>query len=235
MAAAAASENVSSLSPIDLRKKIVQITLEKKKLTGVMARVGLVLDISGSMQNLYKNGTVQEVVERILAVACKFDDNGTLDVWIYDNEFSRLPSASENDIDQYVQKHVINNKNIHKFGRNNEPPVMMDVIRKYTVEEDSPLPVFLVFINDGGVVKPIKKVITDSAVQPIFWQFVGIGHSDFEVLKKLDAMEGRIVDNANFIHIEDIASISDEQLYHLLLNEFPVWLKEAANKRIIRK
>lgn len=60
-------------------------------MTGVTARVGVVLDISGSMRDLYTRGIVQEVVERILAVACKFDDNGSLDVWVYDNEFSRLP------------------------------------------------------------------------------------------------------------------------------------------------
>lgn len=233
---AAAAELVKPpvLSAIDLRKKTVQVTLEKKQMTGVMARVGLVLDISGSMRTLYKNGTVQEVVERILTVACQFDDNATLDIWIYDNEFSRLPSATESDFEGYVQKHVMTNQRIHKFGYNNEPPVMLDVIRKYTVEESSPLPVFIVFINDGGVVKPIKKVITEAAVQPIFWQFVGIGHADFEVLRKLDEMEGRVVDNANFIHIEDIARVSDEALYGMLLNEFPVWLKEAAKQRIIR-
>lgn len=98
------------LSSIDLRKKIVQITLEKKKMSHVAARVGLVLDISGSMQPLYKNGTVQEVVERILAVACKFDDNATLDVWIYDNEFSRLTPATEGDFNQYVERNILNNK-----------------------------------------------------------------------------------------------------------------------------
>lgn len=222
------------LSTIDLRKKIVQITLEKKKLKHVAARVGLVLDISGSMIPLYRNGTVQEVVERILAVACQFDDNATLDVWVYDNEYSRLSSVTERDFDQYVEKHILNNRDIHKFGRNNEPPVMNDVIRKYTVEEDSPLPAFVIFINDGGVVKAIKKVIVESSLQPLFWQFVGIGNSDFEVLKKLDTMEGRIVDNANFIHIKDIAKISDEDLYNQLLNEFPLWLKEAKDKRVIR-
>jgi hypothetical protein len=223
-----------NMTSIDLRKKIVQITLEKKQMTNVAARVGLVLDISGSMLSLYKNGTVQEVVERILAVACRFDDDATLDVWIYDNEYSRLPPATEQDFEQYVQKHIMSNKEIHKFGRNNEPPVMEDVISKYTREEKSSLPVFIIFINDGGVVKPIKKVITEAAIQPIFWQFVGIGDSDFEVLKKLDAMEGRIVDNANFIHIEDISSVSDESLYHQLLNEFPLWLKAAKDNRIIR-
>jgi stress response protein SCP2 len=232
VAAAAVEEAV--LAPIDLRKKLVQITLEKKKLTNVAARVGIVLDITGSMQNLYKNGTVQEVVERILAVASKFDDNGSLDVWVYDTHFSRLPSVTELDFGNYVQNMILNNHAIHKFGRNNEPPVMEDVIRKYTVEEDSDTPVFIIFINDGGVVKPIKKVIVNAAVQPIFWQFVGIGQSDFEVLKQLDTMEGRIVDNANFVHIDDIAAISDEMLYDQLLNEFPSWLKAAKEKRIIR-
>jgi len=223
-----------SLSTIDLRKKIVQITLEKKKLTHVTARVGIVLDISGSMVSLYRNGTVQEVVERILAVASKFDDNGMLDVWVYDTHFSRLPSVSEKDFDQYVERKILGNNNIHKFGRNNELPVMEDVIRKYTVEEEAATPVFIIFINDGGVVKPIKKVITAAAVQPIFWQFVGIGHSDFEVLKQLDTMEGRIVDNANFIHLDDIAAVSDELLYDQLLNEFPSWLEAAKVKRIVR-
>nr|WP_229750392.1 VWA domain-containing protein [Paenibacillus nasutitermitis] len=225
---------MTALKPIDLRKKKVQFTLEKKKLTGVTARVGIVLDITGSMQPLYKNGTVQEVVERILAVASKFDDNGSLDVWVYDTHFSRLPPVTEDDFGDYVQNNILNNPAIHKFGRNNEPPVMEDVIRKYTVEEDEGTPVFLIFINDGGVVKPIKKIITAASVQPIFWQFVGIGDSDFEVLKKLDTMEGRVVDNANFFHLDDISAVSDEMLYDQLLNEFPSWLTAAKAKRIIR-
>lgn len=230
--AAAVEELVHS--PIDLRKKLVQVTLEKKKLTNVVARVGIVLDITGSMQTLYKNGTVQEVVERILAVASKFDDNGALDVWVYDTHFSRLPSVTEQDFGQYVQNNILNNNAIHKFGRNNEPPVMEDVIKKYTDEEDDGTPVFIIFINDGGVVKPIKKVITAASVHPIFWQFVGIGHSDFEVLRQLDTMEGRVVDNANFFHLDDIAAVTDEVLYDQLLNEFPSWLKAAREKRIIR-
>ncbi|WP_235775430.1 MULTISPECIES: vWA domain-containing protein [Paenibacillus] len=218
---------------MDLRKKLVQITLEKKKLTGVRARVGIVLDISGSMQRLYNNGTVQEVVERVLAVAAKFDDNGSLDVWVYDNEFSRLPSVTERDFGRYVFTHILNNREIHKFGANNEPPVIEDVIRKYTKEEQDETPVFLIFINDGGVVLKTKKAIHAASGEPIFWQFVGIGKSDFKVLKQLDTLEGRLVDNANFIQLNDIERISDEELYERLLNEFPLWLRAAKAKRII--
>lgn len=220
-------------SGIDLRKKLVQITLEKKNLTGVRARVGIVLDISGSMQRLYNNGTVQEVVERVLAVAAKFDDNGSLDVWVYDNEFSRLPSVTERDFGRYVFTHILNNREIHKFGANNEPPVMEDVIRKYTKEEQDETPVFLIFINDGGVLPKTKKIIHAASGEPIFWQFVGIGKSDFKVLKQLDTLEGRLVDNASFIQLNDIERISDEELYERLLTEFPLWLRAAKAKRII--
>ncbi|QUG42721.1 VWA domain-containing protein [Psychrobacillus sp. INOP01] len=222
------------MSTISLKKSAASIVLEKKKLTGVVAKVGIVLDISGSMRKLYKEGIVQEAVERVLAVASQFDDDGSLDVWVYDNEFSRLPSVTEKDFTNYVEKQILMNESIHKFGRNDEPKVMEDVIRKYIKEEPSEEPVFLVFINDGGCKPGIKKFIVESSIQPIFWQFVGIGDSNFDVLRKLDTMEGRIVDNANFFHLDDLKKVSDEDLYNQLLDEFPMWLKEAKEKRILR-
>lgn len=221
------------MSSISLLKKSAGIVLEKKNLTNVTARVGLVLDISGSMRKLYKNGTVQRVVERILAVASQFDDDGALDVWVYDNEFSRLKPVTEHDFEGYVDQYILNNDLIHKFGRNDEPPVMEDVIQKYTSEDPSKYPAFIVFINDGGCKRTIKKPVVSSSDKPLFWQFVGIGDSNFEVLEKLDEMDGRYIDNANFFHIKDVEAISDNELYDLLLNEFPDWLKEAKEKNVI--
>ncbi|KZZ83195.1 vWA domain-containing protein [Bacillus sp. SJS] len=221
------------MSTINLMKKNVQIVLEKKQLAGVTARVGLVLDISGSMRKLYKNGTVQKVVERILAVASQFDDDGMLDVWVYDNEFARLKPVTERDFNGYVENVILSDSLIHKFGRNDEPPVMEDVIRKYTSEESSKEPAFIVFINDGGCKKTIKKPVVESSNQPIFWQFVGIGDSNFEVLENLDSMEGRYIDNASFFHIQDAETVTDEELYSQLLDEFPSWIQEAKAKGVL--
>lgn len=221
------------MATIDLQKKTVKIILEKKKLTTVRARVGLVLDITGSMRTLYNNGTVQKVVERILAVASQFDDDGALDVWVYDNEFSRLKPVTERDFEGYVNRYILENELIHKFGRNDEPPVMKDVVKKYTKEEISDDPAFIVFINDGGCKRSIKPIIEGTSIKPLFWQFVGIGNGNFDFLRKIDTLEGRFVDNANFIHIEDVDAISDEQLYDMLLNEFPSWIKEAKEKGVL--
>ncbi|MDX8290907.1 VWA domain-containing protein [Metabacillus indicus] len=221
------------MSTINLMKKTAGIVLEKKKLTGVFARVGLVLDISGSMRSLYKDGTVQKVVERILAVASQFDDDGMLDVWVYDNEFTRLPSVTERDFENYVNREILFNDSIHKFGRNDEPPVMFDVMTKYLKEEPSSDPAFIVFINDGGCKSTIKKPVVSSSDKPLFWQFVGIGDSNFKVLENLDTMEGRFIDNANFFHVQNIDAMTDEELYDRLLNEFPDWIREAKDKRVL--
>lgn len=221
------------MNSINLKKQTAKIVLEKKNLTGVVARVGIVLDISGSMRKLYQDGVVQETVERVLAVASQFDDDGALDVWVYDNEFSRLPAVTEKDFIGYVDREILNNTSVHKFGRNDEPQVMSDIIKKYVYEEPSQDPVFIVFINDGGCKAGIKRSIVKSSNKPLFWQFIGIGQSNFDVLRKLDTMEGRVVDNANFFHLDSMEAVSDEQLYEQLLEEFPMWLKEAKEKQIM--
>ena len=63
---------------------------------------------------------------------------------------------------------------------------------------------------------------------------MGVGGSNYSILEKLDNMDGRVVDNANFFAIDDFDRVPDDELYGRLLNEFPTWLKEARAKKIIR-
>ncbi|MBD3707674.1 VWA domain-containing protein [Enterobacter hormaechei] len=59
-------------------------------------------------------------------------------------------------------------------GTNNEPPVMEEIVDYF---KDSKIPVYVVFITDGGISKTraIKDAIRRSANYPIFWKFVGLG------------------------------------------------------------
>lgn len=45
----------------------------------------------------------------------------------------------------------------------------------------------------------MQQILTACANLPIFWQFVGVGGSNYGVLEKLDTMTGRVVDNCNFL------------------------------------
>jgi stress response protein SCP2 len=226
------------LTKIDLLKKKVAISLEKNKLSTIKTRIAVVFDASGSMSQLYSKGVVQRAFERVLAIAACMDDNGVLDVWFFGSKFMRAPSVTERDYEDYV-------KNTYPMPRffggvgvgNNEPLVMADVIHKYTIEEpNKEIPSYIIFFSDGGIYeeKNISKLLVDSSKENIFWQFVGIGNAKYGVLKKLDNLSGRIVDNANFFALDDLDKISDEELYNRLFNEFPHWLHEARRMGITK-
>lgn len=217
---------------VNLAKK-AQVSLEKHCLLDTVARVGLVLDASGSMSKQYSLGKVQAVVERLLPLAVHFDDDGELDVWAFSVKALALPPATLKNYTDYIGKIENGWRNWGMMSINNEPAVIEQVIARY---QDSQLPVFILFISDGGISQnsAIKKLLISASEQPIFWQFVGLGGNNYGILEKLDTMTGRAVDNCGFFALDDIDSINEQTLYDRLLSEFPVWLSSAKQKAIIR-
>ena len=180
---AAAPELVSLVKPL-------QVSLKKYKLDSCKAKVGLVLDASGSMKRSYKDGTVQEIVNRLLPLALQFDDDGEVDLWFYAYSFKRFDSVNldnyktvvpivegkQKSASEYVSgSGPMNFAELYTYigGRNNETAVMKAVIDEY---KDSDIPAFVVFITDGGVRDKagISKLLTTFRNLPIFWQFVGV-------------------------------------------------------------
>ena len=219
-----APELVSLVKPLVLE-------LKKKNLETTVARVGLVLDISGSMVPRFKNGTVQSIVNKTLPLAVQFDDDGELDFWFYGTTARKMDSVNLKNYTTAVPedwKHLM----LDLGGRNNEPIVMRMVVDEY---KDTKIPAYVLFITDGGVnqKKEIQNIITEASHLPIFWQFVGVGGKNYGILEKLDTMTGRYVDNAGFFALDDFKKVSNEELYARLLEEFPSWLEEIKKKGMI--
>jgi hypothetical protein len=116
---------------IDLKKK-VGIVLEKRKVANdVKAQVGVAFDITGSMRGLYNSGAVQNLAERLLAVALRFDDNGTLDSWSFCDDSDLLAPVTEKNFEKYVAEEMINNNKIQKWGSTEYAPVLKDIDMYY--------------------------------------------------------------------------------------------------------
>lgn len=215
---------------VSLVKPLV-FELKKKNLETTVARVGLVLDISGSMVPRFKNGTVQSIVNKTLPLAVQFDDDGELDFWFYGTTARKMDSVNLKNYTVAVPedwKHLM----LDLGGRNNEPIVMRMVVDEY---KDTKIPAYVLFITDGGVnqKREIQNIITEASHLPIFWQFVGVGGKNYGILEKLDTMTGRYVDNAGFFALDDFKKVSNEELYARLLEEFPSWLEEIKKKGMI--
>ena len=212
--------------------KPLQVELEKRNLQNCVARVALVLDMSGSMTGRYRDGVVQDIVNKTLPLAVQFDDDGQLDFWYYGNRPQRMPSVT---MQNYLNAVPVNWKELmHSIGAtNNEPPVMKEVVSEY---KKSRLPAYVLFITDGGVSNEakIRKILQEASKYPIFWQFVGVGGSNYGILERLDTMTDRYVDNAGFFALDDFKSVSNSELYGRLLNEFPAWLDAAHQRKILK-
>ncbi|MEW2355761.1 VWA domain-containing protein [Spirillospora sp. NPDC029432] len=219
---------------ISLRKEAVRVSLEKKGIGGVRARVAVALDASGSMRRMYKDGVVADIVERMAAIALQVDNDAALDAWIFATEFARLPPLRVAEIEAWTRDNVrmheavaADGSSVSLGGRNNEPQVIADIVSYYADRPGEP--VFVLFFSDGGVAKDaqIARLLREASNLPIFWQFIGLGQGRYGVLQKLDGLDGRLVDNAGFFAVDDIADITDAELYQRILSEFPAWLTAA--------
>ena len=204
-----------------------KISLEKHipdSLNGKKARVVFCIDRSGSMWGRYNNGEVQRTVERLFPVALKFDDDGKMECYSFNTKAERHLDIEVNNIRGYVDN------NIECDGGTNYSPVMRAVTKNANV------PTYVIFITDGDNQdkNASREFIREISDEPIFWKFIGIGNERFTFLEELDDMNGRVIDNADFVKIEDISSISDDELYKLLMQEFSEWWTEAEKKGIIK-
>ncbi|MEA3641728.1 MAG: VWA domain-containing protein [Lamprobacter sp.] len=216
--------------------KTARLSLEKQGLQGLCARVGLVLDVSGSMYHQYDNGRVQELLDRVLPLALHFDDDGSLDVWAFADRSRRLDCAVLGNIRAYINTIHGGWRQWNVGGGNNEPCVIQEVINEYRRDPQAP-PAYVLFVSDGGIYQnqEITRLMREGARYPIFWQFMGIGGRNYGVLEQLDTMTGRIVDNCGFFAIDDLRNLTESQLYDRLLQEFPDWLRAAQSKGVIHQ
>lgn len=244
---------------LNLAKK-AKISLEKAGMQHHDARVALCLDISGSMHGLYKSGKMQEFAERILALATRFDDDGAIDIFLFGKGAYHAEELTVDNfagfVNRLTKKYPLEGGTY--YGK------VMKIIREYYFGEAAlrktplprALPTYVMFVTDGSTfdTEETRSHIQYSSYEPIFWQFMAIGESkkdikkrgiggwlqsivssDFAFLEELDQMQGRFLDNANFFSVVDPAQITDEQLYDLLLEEYPGWIKQAAEKGLINR
>lgn len=238
----------STLSKIDLRKQTVINLVKSKGIENQKAQVVLVLDKSGSMRPLYNNGTVQETLERLVPIAMQFDDNGEMELYLFDNGcVKHKNTVTVNNVQDIVKREILGK---YEFGSTEYANPIRMIKEDYfpaakkglfgfgKSEPSGPAeyPVYVIFITDGANEdrSATEAILREVSNYGAFFQFVGIGDAKLEFLEKLDNLTGRLIDNANFFSIRDLSKISDEELYAKLLNEFPQYLPLARAKNLIK-
>ena len=219
--------------------KKVSVSLEKKKLLTDRAKVALCLDISGSMSSLYKAGKIDTLVRRVMALGYRFDDDGEIDVFLFGERVHEWGPIGVDDYRTFVK----DMQRRHPLEGGTRYGAAMERIRAfYARNNPEGLPVYVMFVTDGGTEDKSKteRELRAASAEPLFWQFMAIGATGFfsgprfEFLEKLDELTGRKVDNADFFQVADPAAPSDEEMFELMMKEYPDWLKAAQKAGILK-
>lgn len=206
-----------------LDKVLVDLSkVSKVDLSKHTARVALAMDYSGSMSNLFDNGSVQKTIARLLPIALKFDNDGELESWLFSNKEEKLNPITVNNYKDYVEKVMEEAK--MSMGGTNYAPVLKSIAKYYKKKSD--IPAFIIFITDGenSDATETNKIVRELSEYNIFIQFVGIGNENFNYLKTLDNLSGRKCDNTGFTKVLDMNRMNDEELYIELLRQYKDWL-----------
>lgn len=246
--------------------------LSLKKLDTHRAKMALCLDFSGSMRKDYKNGSMQRLCDRILALASQLDDDGAIDLFIFSTEAEYLGEVTLDNFKGVIERFTANRhmgktnyvdafkKVLERFGYGEltgaapastpvptrtlgnlyKQPSSLQMTKKVTpapLSSPADEPVFVVFLTDGAPtngIKPTIQTLTDASYAPVFWQFLSIGNESIPFLERLDDLEDRYIDNADYKPVGDVDVLTSTELYTLLLDEYPAWVAEQIRRGQIK-
>ncbi len=223
---------------LDLTKKaeaVGQLLLAKGVKTVPTMRVGIALDISGSMHRIISSGILQKAFNQMMGVSVKFDDNGELDVFKFDTrcEYVGTSSPVAGDYDNFIAANKIVDR-----GGTSYAPIVREATKFFFEPKSSggflgfgkkntdanQEPVLMLVLTDGepNDARETAAAMREAENHPMYFHLVGIGGArrNFPTIAKL----ADDLDNVGEVYLPSLDMPDAEVYEQLICDELVQWI-----------
>lgn len=222
---------------VSLEKKVemVNVVLAKRKVPAAFKlQVKTAIDISGSMTGMFDSGAVQKLVDRLLAVAVRFDDNQSIESYAFGSGAVQLSDIKPEMFGSYVDSVFLPEatQSGHLWSGTSYDRALRLIMKDGAGaggffgfgKKKKPEPTYLLFVTDGDTANEAEseKLLADFEQQNTYVQLIGIGHgSEFRFLNRMADK----YDHVGFVTFPNLDRVTDEQMYdQLLSDELATWI-----------
>lgn len=208
---------------ISFEKKVESaVKLQKDMGVGNRFDVIALIDESGSMGHLFRNGTVQAVTERALAWTAGVDADGMAPVGGFASGFKW-----HGEVDLSNVMDIVDREGWRTWGSTDLTAGLREA---FEVAKQADNPVYLFVVTDGAPnhQPSVISLVKEMSQYPIIIKFLLIGTDTYgkDFLTYLDDLEdhepgGRLFDNVDAQHIVDVSSVSDDNFNKAMTEEVP--------------
>jgi hypothetical protein len=218
-----------------MSKRVDKVVLQMRKHNipdWVKAQVEFILDVSNSAMWMYANGMIQELLERLMAIALRLDADGKLEMTSFGSTAHKHGDATEDQIPNYIQNVFIPESRAGGTwysGTNYAKAVQTASGGKYMGAMDkakgffkklmgqsafTDFPKLNIMMSDGQDMGDHDAFIDQlTAAKDEYWLLVGVGEARCFGLMQKAADQ---LPNVGFVHFEDL-TVSDDKMYEMML------------------
>lgn len=235
---------------LELDKKAQKVGLQLAKLgltKPPVMRVAFGIDCSYSMDDEFKDGSVQIVNDQLLAVGVKFDDDGSIDVFKFADDGQYVGTCTEKDYGRYIR-----DKGLKPYGGTAYSPLVRVMTDHFFGNAPAPkgpfgffskkpaagaqdnTPVLALIVTDGAPgnegnnvaaqVRAIRPSLVDAQRFPIYFHFIGVSNQPgtFGAVERL----ADDLPNVGFVQLSGFNKTDDEIYKEIICPELVEWIKK---------
>ena len=152
------------------------------------ARIVLVIEASQQTAQYFSNGSMQNLITKVLPLAMQFSDNAQLEYWLYGSRPKKMFPIGERNYASAIPNDW--GSLMWSLGENkSETTAMTEVLSSC---QPFNMPSYILFITSGNIPlnSQIEQMVVSSSQFPVFWQFLGMGNSRYGVFENITNLPG---------------------------------------------